>query len=362
MNSVKHSIRTALILAACTFGYAQAQAPDLESMDIVTRSIPDGPVALVDDSPIEKLDYVLFYQGELARYAARNNTEVADVTELDRVRLGMMCLTRLIEQEILYHHALENNVTVESDVVKERAQAQYDTLAKNFSESEGREITEAEMLERLQYEKRSDIDDEIRRAMVVAKMRERIVKEHVANLSPDELERIYEKNVDNLVTPDAVRLNQIFIRGDQDNPDARAAAKKRADEALGKIFQGQRFQTVAEEYSDLPGRVDTGLEPVKDLPEFLKKTVATMKPGDISDVVESEFGYHIFMFVESKEGNKLTREQAEDAIRYQMAMKQSGSVIRDFCEEQIEAGLDVVVFLELEQNLARLNGGKLPEF
>jgi parvulin-like peptidyl-prolyl isomerase len=336
-----------------------AQAPDLETMDIVTRSVPDGPVARVGSESIQDIDFLLLYRSELARFAARNSE--GSISDGNRVRLAVMCVNLLVEQELLHQYAEEHKITVDKADVKKRSDAQYEGLQKRFSESAGREVTESEVLERLGYSKRSEIDQEIERALKVAKVREQIVKDHVANLTPTELEEIYQKNLDNFVLPAAVHLKQIFVRADEADAAARERAKKKANEALGNIFSGLRFDAAAEEFSDIPKSTDMGMIPTNRIPKFMTDPLASMKVEDISDVLESKDGFHIIKLIAQQDGERLTKAEAEDAIRTQMAQRQGGSVIRDFCNELQEQGTEVRVFLELEQNLSRLNGGALPE-
>ena len=360
MNLTIPRFALSCILCLGTLTTAVAQAPDIDSMDIVTRSVPDGPVALVGKNTVDRIDFVLLYQANLARYAARTEKEVAEVSELDRVRVGFECMTELIEQELLYQHALSQNIKVDKELVKQRAQQQFDSVKQGLSESAGKEVSDAEVIQRLSYNSRQDIDAEIERSMIIAKMRETIVKDHVTNLSPEELDRIYEKNVDKLVTPDAARLKQIFVRVPKDDADAGKSAKKRADEALGRIFSGQTFDSVAKEFSDIPNETNMGLVPLNKLPDYLRQPVGKMKANDISDVIEGPHGYHILQLIESVAGSSMTKDQAQDTIRYQMAVNQGGTVIRDFCAKLIEEGKTVTVFLELEHNLMLLNGGELP--
>lgn len=76
-------------------------------------------------------------------------------------------------------------------------------------------------------------------------------------------------------------------------------AKARADEALKKIKAGSKFEEVVGDYSDEPGAKDRG----GDLGKFRKGTfdpkfveaVEKLKVGDVSDVVETPFGYHVIL-------------------------------------------------------------------
>ncbi|MFP6581067.1 MAG: peptidyl-prolyl cis-trans isomerase [Candidatus Hydrogenedentota bacterium] len=357
--SIEHNRKFVALLAFALLlavPFAFAQAPNLEAMDIVTRSVPDGPVARVGKESIDRVDFLMLYQSEIARFAARNSRE--DVSDGNRVRLALMCLNSLIEQELLHLYALTQNVTVSADDVTGRTEEQLVVMRKSIAEQAGHEVTDEEIFERLGYASRQEVDEEVKRMLIVAKVREQIVTEHVANLSPEELDRIYQKNMDKFAQPDMTHLLQIFVRANMIDEVSKAQAKKRADEALDAIFSGQRFEAVAKDFSDLPNQVDMGFVPVDRIPDFLREAMVSMVIEDVSDVIESNEGFHIILLVAQKGGQKLTKEQAEGTIRQQMVMQQGGSVIRDFCAELMSEGVEVQVFLELEQNLARINGGK----
>ena len=77
----------------------------------------------------------------------------------------------------------------------------------------------------------------------------------------------------------------------------KAQAKKRAEEALKKAQKGGDFAALAKQYSDDPGSGPRG----GDLGQFTKRQMVTpfadaafaLRPGDISGIVETDFGFHI---------------------------------------------------------------------
>ncbi len=79
-------------------------------------------------------------------------------------------------------------------------------------------------------------------------------------------------------------------------------AEKRAKEVLGKLQSGSDFGQMAKEYSDDPGSKDTGGTyenyPIANyVPEF-KQAALTLPIGEISDLVKTQFGYHILKVTE----------------------------------------------------------------
>ena len=81
-----------------------------------------------------------------------------------------------------------------------------------------------------------------------------------------------------------------------------------------------------------------------------------IEPDDISDVLESQFGFHIILLVEKTHASQTTLAEAESVIRRGLLAQEGGRVVREHCEALIRNGAEIKVFLELDKNLALLNG------
>lgn len=346
-----------LALLMCASALTVAQAPDLESMDIVTKSVPDGPVARVGKHIIEKIDFVLLYHSKLNRFA-QNNPDVT-LRDENRVRIALNCMKILVEQELLHQEAVTHKLSVSADEVNKQADAQYERLKKGFSKTAGRDVTEKEILERLGYQHRNEINDEIKRAILIANMRKRIMEEHKKSIPDSAIEEMYEKNKERFVALDITHLRQIFIKAETTDAALRAVANKKAVAALERLFSGQRFDTVAKEVSqatDAEKGGDMGFTPTLGLLPVMSEALKSMENDDISEVLESEFGYHIIQLVARKTTEGVPKDKAYSMIRNQMSRQQGQLVVRQYCDRLIKSGTRVDVFLELEENLARITG------
>lgn len=337
--------------------WASAQAPDLASMDIVQKSVPDGPVIRVGRQTIADIDFVLLYRSELNRFAQTNPT--APLTDENRVRIALYCVDILVEQELLYQEAVRHQLPAPADEVTKQATAQYERLRKGFSQTAGREVTESEILDRLGYQDRSEINDEIKRAILVAMMRKRIMSEHEKSISDSAIAEVYEENKAQFSTPDRVHLRQIFMLAESTDAAVRVAAKQKAADALERLFSGQRFETVAKEVSESSDAAqggDMGFKAVEVVLPVMREALKSMQAEDISEVLESEFGYHIIQLVARKDAQDIPKDKAYSIIRSQLVKQESQQVVRQYCDRLIESNTRVDVFLEMEQNLALLSG------
>ncbi len=113
-------------------------------------------------------------------------------------------------------------------------------------------------------------------------------------ISPYKIETHYELHLDDMKVDDEVKLRMIFLANKTDR-DAQAT-KKKAEEILSKIKGGASFAEEASTNSDDAYRAEGGLRPAEDrktLREDLAKVAFSLKPGELSDVLELPEGCYI---------------------------------------------------------------------
>lgn len=129
----------------------------------------------------------------------------------------------------------------------------------------------------------------------------------------------YEKNPDKFQEQESVRASHILIRVDE---KADAAAKQKAkaeiESVLKQVKAGGDFAKLAQEHSQDGSAAQGG-----DLNYFFKgqmvpafdKVAFELKPGQVSDVVTTQFGYHIIKVVDHKQGRTVPYEEAQGKIK-----------------------------------------------
>ncbi len=154
-------------------------------------------------------------------------------------------------------------------------------------------------------------------------------------ISDDELKAFYEKRKATYAAPKEVRASHILIRPDrsiEDSAKARAVAKKSAQSVLEKIKKGGDFSELASKYSDDPGSAARG----GDLDFFgtgmmvepFENAAFSLKKGEVSGVVETDYGYHIIKVVDIRGGVAPTFNDLKGKIKQQITVRRSEETAR----------------------------------
>ncbi len=154
-------------------------------------------------------------------------------------------------------------------------------------------------------------------------------------ISEDELKAFYEKRKDTYATPKEVRASHILIRPDnsiEDKDKAREAARKTAEVVLSKIKKGGDFGKLASEYSDDPGSSakggDLGFFGRGMMVKPFEDAVFSLDAGEVSGLVETDYGYHIIKVVAIKGGGVPTFKDLRNEIKKQITVRRSEETAR----------------------------------
>lgn len=148
----------------------------------------------------------------------------------------------------------------------------------------------------------------------------------------EELRKFYEQNIARYTVAEERRASHILIKAPKDAPAAdRQKAKAKADALLEQLRKAPAiFADVAKKNSEDPGSAERG----GDLDFFARGAMTkpfedaayAMKAGEISNVVESEFGYHIIRLDAVRGGDKkpfeAARAEIEAEVKKQLAAKE----------------------------------------
>jgi parvulin-like peptidyl-prolyl isomerase len=141
----------------------------------------------------------------------------------------------------------------------------------------------------------------------------------------------YKHHRDNMTIPEAVRAAHIIRNVDEKNTEESALAAIRMVEE--RIKAGEPFEALADELSDCPGSGgDLGWFPRGQMvPEF-EAVVFALKPGEVSPVFRTAFGFHIAKVYHHVEERMATFEEARPQIERQLLTEKHQKALERLCD------------------------------
>ncbi|MGM7318592.1 SurA N-terminal domain-containing protein [Idiomarina sp. ST10R2A5] len=136
-------------------------------------------------------------------------------------------------------------------------------------------------------------------------------------IADEEVREYYEQRQQQYATEEERRVSHILIEFDTEN------AKEKAEEALAELEQGADFAEVAQTYSDDTFSAEQGgdldwVEAGMMDEDFDAAVFALENIGDLSEIVETSFGYHIIKLTDLREGTVTPFSEVEDEVRQQL--------------------------------------------
>ncbi|HKT50635.1 MAG TPA: peptidyl-prolyl cis-trans isomerase [Candidatus Angelobacter sp.] len=179
--------------------------------------------------------------------------------------------------------------------------------------------------------------------------------EKKVSVTPAEVARYYAENQQQYHTPDRVRVRHILIETPKPGPDGKLdqkavdAARAKAQDILKQVRAGGNFAELANKYSQDPGNTGNKggelgwITKGQTVPEF-EKTAFAQNPGQISDVVQTSYGFHIIQTEEKETAHvkplSEVQGQIEQLRKAQLASQQvntDATAAQDIADKQ---GLD----------------------
>lgn len=139
------------------------------------------------------------------------------------------------------------------------------------------------------------------------------------SVSPEDVRRHYEDNQQQYSTPEQVRASHILLETEGKDE---AEVEKRAKELLAKARGGADFAKLATENTDEEAGKTRGGDldffgKGQMVPEF-EKVAFAMEPGQISDVVKTQFGYHIIKLTDKRAATTRPLTEVQGQIEEQL--------------------------------------------
>ncbi|MDF2723153.1 MAG: PpiC-type peptidyl-prolyl cis-trans isomerase [Paenibacillus sp.] len=215
-------------------------------------------------------------------------------------------------------------------------------LVKQEADKAGVRVTDADLEKELAYFKKTlgvQSDDEFNMMLQQYGMTKEQIKEQMpmqvrlrkmfepkATVTEDDMKKYYDENKDKMATPEQVKASHILV-----------STKEESESILAQLKSGADFAKLASEKSIDPGSKTNG----GDLSYFSKGTMVpafedaafSLPVGQLSEVVQTEHGYHIIKVTDKKPASIPTYDTKKNDIRETLVEKQiqemAGTMIQD---------------------------------
>jgi parvulin-like peptidyl-prolyl isomerase len=229
-----------------------------------------------------------------------------------RLPLARALLEQMVDERLLLEEARRQGVTV----VERESQAAWEATQDGYRSKEFKDVLHAQML----------TPERLRERLEERLMVERFLKEHLRDLPPipdSAVEAHYERERSRYQVAEQVRARQVVVR-----------TAEQARMLLQRLRAGEDFARVAREHSVAPERErdgDLGYFSRGVLPAVFDRVCFALQPGQISDVVTSEYGSHIFQLTERRPASQrplvLVADEIRDTLRREQREKAEAALL-----------------------------------
>ena len=252
----------------------------------------------------------------------------------------------LIRREILYQESRKAGIKIDNkDITKE-----IDAIKKQF-------LSDAEYKNELTRRNLSEdtLHSQLERGLLIQKYVEQQFLKKVKVTDADVM-AYYESHLSALKQPLQVRVIHILIQIDPKSEDSRKQeARRKAEQILKDLKDGKDFKTIAREQSDGPTRTsggDLGYIKKGQLEKQFESVIFNLKKDEISDVIETNYGFHLFKVTDRKPESILAYDNVKEQIK-QLMLQEKAKKEADEYARKLREKSDVKILLNEDNSPAK---------
>lgn len=223
-------------------------------------------------------------------------------------QLKPQVLESLIGRELLFQEAKDAGIRIKDESIS----AQLAKLKQRFAD----EAAFKKAMSRMHLSEK-DVRQQIRRGMTIQQW---IDGKFVKTISVPEkdVKKYYDTHPKMFQRPEEVRASHILIKVDQKADEkTKLKARKELEEIQKKLLKGEDFAKLAKKYSQGPSAAKGGdlgfFRRGQMVPPF-EKAAFSLKPGKVSDIVVTRFGYHLIKVTDRKPGKTFSYPEVKEKL------------------------------------------------
>lgn len=257
------------------------------------------------------------YNKELDFHLQRASQRGLQVSDDQMAKLKDDILESLIEREILFQESQKSGIEVEQKSIDD----QLSVIKKRFP-------TEDEYKNALSTMKLSEdaVKMQIKKGLAIKELIDIQIAQKVM-ITDEESKAYYDTHPELFKQAEQVKASHILIKVDSNADEQKKTdAKKKIVEVQKKLKDGQDFAALAKEYSEGPSNVrggDLGYFGRGQMVKPFEDAAFGMKPDEVSEIVETQFGYHLIKVYDKKPEKTLAYTEVKDQLTQRMKQEKT---------------------------------------
>lgn len=231
----------------------------------------------------------------------------ASVSESKLKEIEREALDDLINKELLYQYAKQQGINVSQ---KQLDDAETELIQGFKGQKNYEKALFQNGLSVLEFRK------ELRAELLIRNLYEQKIK---MSFSDDEVKEYYDKNRYKFKEPEKIHVMMIYTKNDPQIKNGRQIARKRADEAMVKLKEGEDFSAVAAKYSNDMTRIKGGdlgmIHRGRIENAEAEKAAYALKKGEMSKIIDTDIGCFIFYLKERQEAVQVPFSAIKDKLK-----------------------------------------------
>ena len=262
---------------------------------------------------------------EMIAYQLLANRQGKNIETEDEGKIARGLLMKAIDDELIYQQGLKQNINIDSATIDR----ELNHIQSQFPDK--KLFLAALAAQRLTF-------DVLKKNIKKTLVKEAFVRANIApkvRVNDDKVKSFYDKNQATFIKPETFKVSHIYVSipapgdGEAESIEDRAKAKeildwvknearKKINQALSALKNGDPFTSVVKEFSEDPKTFDKGGDlgfmMKNQTPPEVSSAMVKLKVGEMSSVIESSLGFHIIQLTEKKESHVIPLDEVKPEI------------------------------------------------
>jgi peptidyl-prolyl cis-trans isomerase C len=217
-------------------------------------------------------------------------------------------IQQMVANELLFQEATKQGVKADSNEIENRMAS----IKKRFQDEKQfqEKLNEAGLTE-------EKLRNQIRRQTAIGALIKKEIAPQV-NVTPQDAKKYYDENPEKFRQPERVRAQHILMKVEKgDSEDKKTEARKKLKALQKRILAGEDFSNLAKEHSQGPSNVrggDLGYFTKGKMVKPFEEVAFKLAPNEVSDIVETQFGYHLIKVLDHQPETSSAYETIEKKL------------------------------------------------